>query len=243
MTRLIVVDDEEPARRRLIRMLAQFQHIEVVGEAENGEDALRLVEASKPDAMLLDIQMPRLDGLSLAQRFTDLPPIVFVTAHAEHAVAAFEVHAVDYLLKPVRAERLKQAIDRISQLATQERVAMTAALEAVAPSSESTRIITVSQGIYRFFDAHDIHRFWSSDKYTVFLANGEEHLTEESLSSLEARLSKLGFLRVHRAELVRLSSIRALRVSEGDHSAELKDGQLARVSRRSISQVRQALGL
>ncbi|HEX8536392.1 MAG TPA: response regulator, partial [Cystobacter sp.] len=100
--RILVVDDEEPARRRLIRLLGGIPGTEVVGEAGDGEEALRQVETLHPELMLLDIRMPGLDGLSLAQRYTDLPPLIFITAYDEYAVQAFEVSAVDYLLKPVR---------------------------------------------------------------------------------------------------------------------------------------------
>ncbi|WNG42699.1 response regulator transcription factor [Archangium minus] len=242
--RILVVDDEEPARRRLIRLLGGIPGTEVVGEAGDGEEALRQVETLHPELMLLDIRMPGLDGLSLAQRYTDLPPLIFITAYDEYAVQAFEVSAVDYLLKPVRPERLMAAVERARQrlLATKEAAAR--ALEVVAHrGGPSTRIITVTRGVSRFFDARDITRFWSSDKYTLFRADQDEHCTEEPLSLLEERLRSHGFLRVHRGELIRLGSVKALRSNEGIHEVELEDGQSARVSRRSLSAVKAALGL
>ncbi len=239
--KVLVVDDEEPARRRLKRMLAELPGVEVAGEAEDGEAALRLVTSLKPDALFLDIRMPKLDGLTLAARWAELPPIIFVTAYDEHAVQAFEVNAVDYLLKPVRPERLEAAVERLRKRSGSARVPP-AALEAVAPA-KGTRIVTSSRGVICFFEAKDVVRFWSSDKYTLFNAGGEEHMTEEPLDSLESRLAAHGFLRVHRAELIQLGHVKSLAVEDGITEAVLSDGQRARVSRRSAPELRRALGV
>lgn len=241
--RVAVVDDEEPARRRVKRLLESFANVEVVGEAANGEEALTLVDSIPVDLMLLDIHMPGLDGISLAQQYRQLPRIIFVTAHSEYAVKAFEVNAVDYLLKPIRPERLSAALARAQSASDEQRNNVSKVFEAVAPVTSATRIVSGSNGTYRFFEATDISRFWSSEKYTVFLVDGEEQLTEESLSSLEERLVPLGFQRIHRGELVRIASIRALKTKEGEQYVELADGQVARVSRRSLAAVRAALGL
>jgi DNA-binding LytR/AlgR family response regulator len=240
---VLIVDDEEPARRRLGRMLRELAGVEVVGEAGDAEEALRQVAALGPELLLLDIHMPGMDGLTLAQRHTELPPVIFVTAHDAHAVQAFEVNAVDYLLKPVRPERLAAAVERARQRRLASREAVSRALETVRPTGTSTRIVTATAGTLRFFDARDITRFWASDKYTVFLADGGEQVTEEPLSSLEERLRGAGFLRVHRGELVHAGSIKALRGADGIHEVELKDGQVARVSRRLLAEVKRGLGL
>ena len=240
--RVLVVDDEAPARRRLVRMLAELPGLELAGEAEDAESALRVIEAVAPDLVLLDIQLPGMSGLALAQRYADLPPIVFVTAYDEFAVQAFEVNAVDYLLKPVRPERLAAAIERARNRAVASRAHVTRAMNALA-APDPTRVVTAGRGEVRFFDARTITRFWSSEKYTVFRAEGKEHLTEEPLGLLEERLRPLGFVRVHRAELVHVPSVRALRLNNGAHEVELADGQLARVSRRSLSAIRAALGV
>ncbi len=239
--RVLVVDDEAPARKRLIALLEEFPEVEVMGEARDGREALIELERTRPDLLLLDIAMPELDGLSLAARFADLPPIVFVTAHDEHAVKAFELHAVDYLLKPVRRERLADTLRRVpregARLPWLHEV-----LPAAAPS-DAPRIVVQERGAIRLFDAPSVTRFHATDKYTAFLHAGAEQLTEEPLSVLEQRLQKHGFLRVHRAELVRLSAIRALRFENGIHELELDDGQTARVSRRSVALLKRMLGL
>jgi DNA-binding LytR/AlgR family response regulator len=235
--RALVVDDEAPARRRLSRQLAELE-VEVVGEAGDGEAALEAVRALKPDVVFLDIRMPGLDGLTLAQRFTELPPLVFCTAWNEFAVQAFEVNAVDYLLKPVRTERLAKAVEKLATRVASPGVEK--ALEAIAPANPA-RLISGGRGEVRFFDARAVTRLWASDKYTLFFADGAEHLTEESLVSLAQRLAPFGFVQVHRSELIRLDAVRALRSEDGVHEVTLSDGQVARVSRRELAGVRQAL--
>jgi len=199
----------------------------LVVEAADGEDALTHARTLAPDVIFLDLRMPSIDGITLAQRHVDLPPVVFCTAYDEFAVKAFEVNAVDYLLKPVRLERLAAALDKVraKQGASGARVAK--ALEAVAPAS-ATRIVSSTRGTVRFFDARGLTRFWSSDKYTVFVADGEEHLIEEPLATLEERLSTHGFLRVHRAELIRLDAVKSLRGDDGLHEVTRRTGRSRR---------------
>lgn len=238
--RVMVIDDEAPARRRLARMLEQQEGIELAGEAGNGLDALAAIERERPDLLLLDIEMPGVDGLALVARYAPLPPVVFVTGHDEHAIRAFELNAVDYLLKPVRRERLAEALQR-----SRARMRLAAdsfqALPACAAVSTTPRVVTYSRGAVRLFDVRVITRFGASHKYTVFSAEGEEHLTEEPLSALAERLRPHGFVRVHRAELVNRSAIRALESNQGRHEIHLDDGQVVRVSRRELAALRATL--
>jgi DNA-binding LytR/AlgR family response regulator len=236
--RVLVVDDEAPARRRLAHMLAAIDGIAAIDEASNGLDALAAIARARPDVLLLDIHMPGLDGLSLAARYADLPPVVFVTAYDEHAVRAFEVHAVDYLLKPVRPHRLAEAIDRVRTRSAPSARGFDALH---LPPPTAPRVVTHQRGVIRFFDALAITRFWADAKYTMFRAHGSEHLTAESLSALAARLEPHGFLRIHRRELVRGSAIRALRIAAGLYIVELEDGQTAQVGRRSVAALKHFL--
>lgn len=239
--RALVVDDEAPARRRLRRLLEALPEVEVAGEAADGEEALTLAAALSPGVLFLDVRMPGLDGLQVAQRWLTLPPLVFCTAHDEFAVRAFEVNAVDYLLKPVRPERLAAAVEKVRARLGPSPAQLGTALAALAP--RSTRVVSTARGLVRLFEARDVTRFSSADKYTVFQADGAEQLTEEPLSALEERLAGCGFLRIHRAELVRLDAVKSLSTAEGVHQVALADGQTARVSRRSLSALRAALGL
>jgi DNA-binding LytR/AlgR family response regulator len=245
--KIVVVDDEPLARRRLIRMLAALAGVEVVADAEDGQRALDAIARTRPDLLLLDIHMPGLDGLALAARYAELPPVVFVTAHDEHAIRAFELGAVDYLLKPVRPARLALALDRARSRRGSARDSF-AALDsapgqALGHASPAPRVVTSERGAVRLFDARAITRFRAIDKYTAFLSAGAEHLTEEPLAALEDRLRGHGFVRVHRGELVALSAIESLESDDAGHVVRLRDGQVARVSRRLVAALRTQLGL
>jgi DNA-binding LytR/AlgR family response regulator len=240
---VLLVDDEELARRRLRRLLASRPDVLVVGEAADGEEALEWLHRASPDVLLLDIRMPGLDGLALARHQRPLPPIVFITAYDVHAVEAFEVNAVDYLLKPVRRERLFAALDRVSERPKRLSIDSERALALLAGETTSTRVITRGVGTMRFYDALKITRFWASEKYTLFLADGEEQVTEEPLAELEKRLAAHGFFRVHRGELVNLGRVKSLVGTGGFHEVELDDGQRVRVSRRMLPGLRTAMRL
>jgi len=252
--RVLIVDDEAPARRRLSRMLAAIPEVIVAGEAADADAALAQVVALAPDLVLLDIQLPGMDGLALAARYANLPPIIFVTAHDEFAVRAFELDAVDYLVKPVRPERLAAAIERAQRRGDADRhadagrrapelLARLAVPRPGEPSVPSTRIVVIERGALRLFDAREVTRFWASEKYTLFHSGGAERLTQEPLSALATRLEPLGFMRVHRGELINVARVRAVRAEDGQHLAELDDGQAARVSRRVLTAFKAALGV
>ena len=244
--RLLLVDDEPLARRRLARLLGRIPDAEVVGEAGNGEEALRRVRELRPDAILLDVRMPGLDGLSLARREAGLPPIVFVTAYDSHAVDAFEANAVDYLLKPVQLERLTQALERVRKRQNPEPEKLGALLHEILSRRSQAPEVRVSARLgstIRIFDAGEVARFRAEDRYTAFLHEGEEYLLDESLNALEERLAAAGFIRVHRSELINLRRVKALHLEDGALEVELTDGQRATVSRRQAGELRRRLGL
>jgi two-component system LytT family response regulator len=233
--RVLVVDDEEPARRRLVRMLERLGGIEVVGEAGDGEQALAMVRERAPELLLLDIDMPEMDGLELAE-LPGLPPVIFTTAHAEHAVRAFEVAAVDYLLKPIARERLAEAIERAR--ARMGRLAVASPMAEAPP-----RITARSGGTVHVIDASEITRFHATDKVTIFVHEGRELVLDDSLSALEVRLGPHGFFRTHRSELVSLTAVKALHSEGGSTHVELRDGSRAAVGRRVVAELKRRLGI
>ncbi|MBI4956538.1 MAG: response regulator transcription factor [Myxococcales bacterium] len=241
--RVLVVDDEPIARRRLVRMLERVEGVEVAGEARDGVEGLARIAELAPDVVLLDIHMPRLDGLALARSSADLPPIIFTTAYAEHAVAAFEACAVDYLLKPVAQARLEQALAKV-RLGSADPGTLRRLLERLGgdgPAAE--RIVARDGDALRVFDAREIARFHAADKYSLFHVAGREYLLEESLTTLAERLAPLDFVRVHRAELVSLTHVVALTSDAEGALVELRDGQKCRVSRRHVGELRRRLRL
>lgn len=231
--KILVVDDEPVARQRLERALTQLDASHEIRHAGNAKEALAAIGAEAPDVVLLDIEMPGVDGLTLAALPT-LPPVVLVTAHADRALAAFEVGAIDYLVKPVSRERLAQALERVRARGPQP----------ARPESETPpwRLTVVDGTLRRFVDAREVACFHAEEKYVRFAVSGREHLVRESLDALEARLAPLGFVRAHRGALVRVSAVEAFDQGGGG-SLVLVTGERVPVSRRALATVREALGL
>lgn len=230
--RVIVVDDEPPARRRLIALVGRTGAAEVVGHAASADEALALIAAVDPDVALVDVRMPPgLTGIELARKLGARPIVVFTTAHGDHAVDAFDAAAADYLLKPIELDKLVRALDRAA-----------ARIAASGPAHEP-RITARAGGVVRVFPATAIARFHADAKYTVFVVDGTEHLIDESLGDLETRLAPWGFVRVHRAELVQLSQVRALHAKGDADGAELElvTGDRVPVSRRLLPALRRQL--
>lgn len=244
--RVLVVDDEPVARRRLLRMLAAMKGVEVAGEAADGAEALERIRDLAPDAVLLDIRMPGIDGLTLARSVRNMPPVIFTTAYDEHALEAFDAEAVDYLMKPVRAERLERALDRIRERRGNDPERLERVLQAVLQREGRTELVRLtarSGDVTRVFDPRKIGRIHAADKYAVFHHEGNEYVLDETLSTLEERLGGIGFLRVHRSELVNLEKVVALHHVDGGTEAELAGGLRVPVSRRLAPELKRRLGI
>jgi two-component system response regulator AlgR len=228
--RILVVDDEPLARARLIRMLIKPPGVEVAGEADGGTAALALVEQLKPDLLMLDLEMPGLDGLGVAEK-KGLPPIVFTTGHPGYATHAFELDAVDYLLKPIRQDRLEQALAKARRR-----------LEPAPPAAGLTLIVQDGRATH-VVDPLEVEVFRATEKYTELTYRGEELLARESLDTLEERFAGLGFVRVHRAALVRKDAIVKLERKGDELAVQLKSGASVEVSRRRAAELKRLLGL
>lgn len=237
MLRVLVVDDEPLARERLHSLLQQAPCVVVCGAAGNGEEALQAARQSPPDLVLLDIAMPGGTGLEIARQLAGLRPrpgIVFVTAHAEHAAEAFDVEALDYLVKPVRRERLDVALQRARQfLATRG---------SFASDGTPAHLLVRQRGGMRRIAVDDVIYLQADDKYVmVHHAHGED-LIEESLKSLEEAFPER-FLRIHRNCLVARRALDGLRRDgEGQYRALLRGvDEPLEISRRCLAEVRQAV--
>jgi DNA-binding LytR/AlgR family response regulator len=236
--KILVVDDEAIARRRLERMLAGMPGVELVGTASDGIEAREAVERLQPDVVLLDIDMPECDGLTLAAT-TPLPAVIFVTAHREHALEAFEVDAVDYLLKPVTRPRLVQALEKVRGRSA-EPVAE-AVREVLTDQRRPPRLSARSGDTLHVFDAREIQRLHARDKVTLFWVEGSEYVLDDSLTELERRLEAWDFLRVHRAELINLGAVVSVHLGSGESSLTLRDGSQVPVSRRALAGLKKRL--
>jgi two-component system LytT family response regulator len=242
--RTFVVDDEPLAREGLRAMLTAFEWVEVVGEAADGETALVEINRLKPELVFLDVQMPRLFGTDVARRLERQPFIIFTTAYSQHAVTAFELGAVDYLLKPFGRARLSAAMERI-RAAIGEPVSV-GALERLAGSLAGgpiSRLFVRTGGNLVPLLITDVASFEADGDYVIAHTTRTRHTLSLSLNRLEERLDPKRFVRVHRAHIVNLDHVRAFkRDSRGNLEAELVNGRRVPVSRARAQELR-GLGL
>jgi two-component system LytT family response regulator len=249
--RALIVDDEPLARRGIRQLLEREADVAIVGEARNGPEALRLVRASTPDLLFLDVQMPEVDGFGVLRAIGAelMPHVIFVTAYDEFAVRAFEAHAIDYLVKPLREARFAEAVQRVRDqrrsadaLALSRRLTAllaTTAREPVANGAELMRRLVVPTPTGELvLDVDEIDWIEADDYYAAVHTRGRRHLIRESLSSLEMRLDPNRFVRVHRSAIISLARVREFRAdSPGDAAMVLRDGTRVPVSRRRREQV------
>lgn len=237
--KLLIADDEPLARRRLRDLIDDLGGHEVIAEAQDGRQACELAARHRPDAVILDIAMPVLDGLEAAHHMTQLPSapaVIFCTAYDEHALAAFDAHAVDYLVKPIRAERLAMALERA------ERLRHAPPTLPPAAGNRRSHLSARMRGSLRLIPIADIRYLQAEEKYVVVYHADGEDLIEESLKSLEAEFGD-SFIRIHRRCLVAADQIRELtRDAQGREVVLLRDNPAAlEVSRRNLPIVRKRL--
>jgi two-component system LytT family response regulator len=228
--RVLVVDDEPIARRRIKRLLTGEPGVAIVGESADGESALGAIAASSPDLVLLDVQMPGLDGFDVLRAIPAgrMPAIVFVTAFDHYAIQAFEVHAVDYLLKPFTSERLHAAI-----ACARERIASRSGAAAAGALAEAlgrgprylTRVAVRTSSRTTIVDLGDVDWIAADDNYVRLHAAGRAHLVRGTLKALEPQLDPERFVRIHRSAIVQIDRIVEIRpATHGDCDLVLRDG-------------------
>lgn len=209
----LIIDDEQLARQRLKRLLKPYNELEIIGEAVNGADGLEQIEALRPDLVFLDIEMPLLNGFEMLAKLDHQPKVVFTTAYDQYAIKAFEEDSIDYLLKPVEAERLEKTIKRLNQ--TPSQVSEPLPLEALMKQllvKKDIKTLTVKIGDrILLIKLIDILFIDAEDKY-VFLhtADGKKHLTDFTISSLEDKLPEQ-FIRIHRSTIINVDHIKEIR--------------------------------
>ena len=242
--KILIVDDEKPARDRLAQILADEEGFEVVGEAGNGDEALQRTAELDPDIVLLDIRMPGLGGIETAHHLNELPrppAVVFTTAYDEYAIDAFEARAIGYVLKPVRRSRLVSALEQASRLAAAGLGEAAAELDA-----QRKHVCALVQGELKLIPVSDVTSFRADQKYVCVSHDKGEDLIDDSLKSLESEFGDR-FVRIHRGALVAVDRIdRIERNAEGKHRVVLRNGsQVADkdliISRRHVAEVKKRL--
>lgn len=223
--RVLIIDDERYARMELKRLIAGFPELELVGEAKNADEAQQLIEDKHPDLLFLDIQMPERSGFDLLQSLEDVPEVIFTTAFDQYAVKAFEVSALDYLLKPIRAERFAQAIARLTGKA--------------ALATQSRQIFVKDRDQYHFIHWEKVYLIESMDNYARLFYEGKNAWLKRSLTQLVKTLDDTMFIRINRAQVVNRNFIHIINTTEhGRLTITMHSGQTLKVSQRQSVQLK-----
>ncbi|MDB4874124.1 MAG: response regulator receiver [Gemmatimonadetes bacterium] len=261
--RVLIVDDEPLARQRISDLLAHERGVEIAGTADNGPAAVDAIRRLAPDIVFLDVQMPGMTGLDVARTIgaEAMPPTIFVTAFDQHALQAFDLAALDYLVKPFDDERFEQAFRRARRLAglegarrLHERLltvlhdgppAATSTPTTTAPSTKYLERIPVeSRGKVKFVPVSDVDYIGASGPYAELVVGARKHLIREAMQDLEDRLDPSRFMRIHRSAIVQLDRVDTLlKGPGGDYEVQLADGTRLRVSRSHREELERRLGM
>jgi two-component system LytT family response regulator len=247
--RILIVDDEPLGRQRIRSLLKEEADLEIIGECVNGREAVAAIRDHQPDVVFLDVQMPGLDGFGVLEAVGPefMPIVIFVTAHDSYALRAFEVHALDYLLKPFDRQRLSQALQRARRQLNQEEKTVgqyAALLEDVGSSRKSLdRLVIKSSGRVFFLKTEEIDWIESAGNYLRLHVGDEVHLLRETMTNLESRLNSGKFVRIHRSTMVNLERIKELRpMFHGDYLVLLHDNTELTLSRSYRPKLQEILG-
>ncbi len=228
--RALIVDDEPPARQRIRQLLEPETEIEVIGECGDGREAIAFIESQRPDLLLLDVQMPEISGFDVLRALPPeiWPAVIFTTAYDEHALAAFEVHALDFLLKPINPARFHEAVQRACQHIKVRQVAAfnQGVPEVLSNPAYLSRIAVKDGGRTIFVKIADIDYLESAANYVVVHSGEASYILRETLTRLETRLPFGKFLRVNRSIIVNLEEVREVRTASGsEHVIVLQNGK------------------
>jgi two-component system LytT family response regulator len=251
--RVLVVDDEPLAREKIRDMAADDPEVRVVGECGNGAEAIEAIQNLKPDLVLLDVQMPEVGGFAVLDALKDqpLPPVIFITAYDHYAVRAFEVHALDYLLKPFDRDRFRAAIERAKRHFRREQSPpnglderLLALLEQIRETPRyHERLVVKSAGRVFFLNTGEVDWVEAEGNYVNIHAGKKSYLLRETISGLEGQLDPREFVRIHRSAIVNISRIKELQPwSHGEYHVILQDGTRLTLSRSYRDKLQSALG-
>jgi two-component system LytT family response regulator len=247
--RVLIVDDEPLPRERLRTLLGEHDGVEIVGECADGESAVRSILELRPDLVLLDIKMPELDGFGVVEALKgeELPAIIFVTAYDEFAIRAFEVEAVDYLLKPINPERFARALARaLAALERPESGATRKVQEFVERVERSrrylTRFVVRDRSKLSFVRVEDVDWIDSASNYIRLHVDGRPSFVRETMKSIEARLDPDRFVRVHRSSIINIDRVASIEPSShGEYIVTMRDGARLTTSRTHSERLRELL--
>ncbi|UXX78281.1 LytTR family DNA-binding domain-containing protein [Reichenbachiella carrageenanivorans] len=242
--KVIIIDDEPPARNVIKHFLQSHEDFELVGEAENGFDGLKLIQSLQPDLIFLDIQMPKLTGFELLELIDEPPVIIFSTAYDQYALKAFELHAADYLLKPFNRKRFDDGLAKALSLMSSPKPAMpTESLVQEYLQTPTHRVVVKDGSKINIIPADDIIRIAAQDDYSELITAKGKHLKKQTMKHLEQVLDPKKFARVHRSSIVQVSQIAKIdKYGKETHLAQLKNGDEVVVSASGYSKLKELLG-
>ncbi len=242
--RVVVVDDEEPARLALRQALERVGDVEILAECATGFEAVKAVGELMPDLLLLDVQMPKLDGFEVLELLGRSVPVVFTTAYDQYALRAFDVHAVDYLLKPFSEERFAEALSRVrARLATKEDMPVEALVNDARPRTGPLERVLIRDGSQvHVLPVDKIDFVEAQDDYVCFKCEGKDYLKDQTMGALEAQLDPTRFVRIHRSYLLNIERIARVELYAKDSRvAILRDGRRLPVSRAGYARLAKLL--
>jgi two-component system LytT family response regulator len=235
--KVLIVDDEPLAREGMLMLLREEPAVTAVTQARNGSEAVSMIRADRPDLVLLDVQMPQMDGFDVLKEIgaERMPPVIFVTAHDQYAIKAFEVNAIDYLLKPVTRERCSQALVRVRERissGTDNQHVMSLLQQLAAPPRYLQRVALRSAGKTTFVNIEDVLFVQAAENYVQLNLKASRHLLHVPIATLEASLDPQDFLRIHRSTIVNVRHVRELETSaHGEYIVVLQGGMKLQSSR------------
>jgi two-component system, LytTR family, response regulator len=244
LVRTIIIEDEEPARLLLREYLSAHEEVKIVAECSNGLDAVKSITELKPDLIILDIQMPKLNGFEVLELVEHPPAVIFATAYNQFAVKAFEVHAVDYLLKPFSKERLDEALSHAQEHMAKSKPLQTQTLASAAgmKATPLERILIKDGSKVHIIPVERIDYIEAQDDYVAVKSEGKTHLKQERMSILEKELDAQTFVRVHRSFIVNIERIARIELYAKDSRvAILKDGTKLLISRSGYDKLKELL--
>jgi two-component system, LytTR family, response regulator len=245
--RALIIDDERLARQELKRLLSEFPELEVIAEFSNADDAILGIKEHQPDLIFLDIQMPGKSGFELLEELTEVPQVIFVTAYDEYALKAFEINALDYLLKPVQVKRLEEAIKKVQARLGKAEASEKSELPAISAThvlGENDQVFVKDGDKCWFVKLSEIRLFESEGNYVRVYFHSNKPLILKSLNSLEDRLNPKTFFRASRKHIVNLNWIDTMETwFNGGLMIKLKGGEQVEISRRQSAKFREMMSL
>ena len=241
MRKVIIVDDEAAGRQLIKEYLNDYPDLILLGEANNGVDAVKMINEFKPDLVFLDIQMPGMTGFDVLTHLEELPQIIFSTAYDQYALKAFEVHAVDYLLKPYTKDRFKVAAERLNQNNQLNKVRPLAESLLMDQPKSPERILVQSQNKLVTIALENVLRIEAYGDYSKLVTEEKVYVSNYGISTLEEKLNASVFIRVHRSSIINLNAVKELHKYSKSYDITMKNGDVVRVSRGYMDNIKKLM--